>query len=313
MKYPRFLQEGDCVGITALSKGAGNKLLKVKKSLCYLKKDYRLMITPNVYGDDIVSSSIETRIREFNDLLNEDINGLITARGGDFAYEVINELDLEKVKEKKLLVEGFSDNSLLVYPLTTKYDLATVYGANSSFFDDDELAQYKLNNLEFLKGNLVTQKSYPDGNTSSINGDFESRGVIIGGCLDAIRFLFGTDLDGTKEFIEKYKNKKIIWYFDIYALNSVDTYLTLLQMKNMGYFKYSDTFLFSSVPYPRVDCLLEYHDAYKKALGDANIILNANVGHNEPRFTILNGSLATVTFRDNELILKQELMNENNG
>ena len=313
MKYPKFLKQGDCIGITALSKGAGNKLLKVKKSLCYLKNDYRLMITPNVYGDDIVSSSIETRIREFNDILNEDINALITARGGDFAYEALTGLDFEKVAEKKLLVEGFSDNSLLVYPLTTKYDLATIYGANASYFGDDELEKYKLNNLEFLKGNLVTQKSYPEFNTYSINGDFKSSGVIIGGCLDAIRFLFGTDLDGTKEFIERYKNKKIVWYFDIYALNSIDTYLTLLQMKNMGYFKYSDTFIFSSVAYPRVDCLLEYSEAYKKALGDANIIVDSSVGHIEPRFTILNGSLATVTYKDNELILKQELMNEDNG
>ena len=313
MIYPNFLKNGDCIGVTALSKGAGNKLIKIKKSLNCLRRDYRLIVTPNVYGGEIVSSSAETRISEFNNLLDENINAIITARGGDFAYEALNGLDFEKVKEKKLLVEGFSDNSLLVYPLTTKYDLATLYGANSTYFHDEELEEHKLNNLEFMKGNLITQKSYPECNTLSINGDFESSGVIIGGCLDAIRFLFGTDLDGTKEFIEKYKDKKIVWYFDIFSLNSIDTYLTLLQMKNMGYFKYSDTFIFSSVLYPSVECLLEYPDAYKKALGDNNIIINACVGHLEPRFTILNGSLATITFKDNELTLKQELMNENNS
>ena len=312
MKYPKFLKQGDVIGITALSSGAGNKILKVKASLNYLKKDFRLIVTPNVYGGEIVSSSAETRIYEFNNLLNEDIKAIITARGGDFAYEALNGLDYEKVKEKKLLVEGFSDNSLLVYPLTTKYDLATLYGANSTYFHDAEVEKYKLNNIEFMKGNLVTQKSCPECNTSSINGDFKSSGVIIGGCLDAIRFLFGTSLDGTKEFIKKYKKQKIVWYFDIYALNSIDTYLTLLQMKNMGYFKYSDTFIFSSVLFPSVDSL-EYIDAYKKALGDANIIVDASVGHLEPRFTILNGSLATITFKDNELTLKQELMDEDNG
>ena len=311
MRYPNFLKQGDCIGVTALSKGAGNKLLKIKKSLNTLRGDYRLIVTPNVYGGEIVSSSAETRIHEFNNLLDEDINAIITARGGDFAYEALNGLDYEKVREKKLLVEGFSDNTLLVYPLTTKYDLATLYGGNSTYFH--ELEEHRITNLEFMKGNLITQKSYPEFNTYSINGDFESSGVIIGGCLDAMRFLFGTDLDGTKDFIEKYKSKKIVWYFDIYSLNSVDTYLTLLQMKNMGYFKYSDTFIFSSVLFPNVECLLEYADAYKKALGDTNIIVNASVGHEEPRFTILNGSLATVTFKDNELTLKQELMDEDNG
>ena len=96
-------------------------------------------------------------------------------------------------------------------------------------------------------------------------------------------------------------------------MGSVDVYITLLQMKDMGYFKYSDTFIFSDVLFPNIECMMEYADGYKKALGDKNIIVNANIGHKEPRFTILNGSLATVSYKDNELVLEQELMNENNG
>lgn len=313
MKYPKFLKTGDVIGITALSMGAGKKILEVKTSFNYLKKEYRLIVTPDVYGDEIVSATSETRVSEFNNLLNEDIDALINLRGGDFMYEVLPNLDLEKVSKKKLLVEGFSDATLLLYPLTTKYDLATLYGFSAKSFYYDELDKSRLDNLEFKKGNLVLQKSYHDRNTFSVNGDFTSNGVIIGGCIDAIRFLLGTSFDGTKEFINKYKDKKIIWYFDNYALNSIDIYLTLLQMKNMGYFKYSDTFIFGSVMYPNEVSELLYIDAYKKALGNANIIVDANIGHVEPRFTILNGSLATVTFKNNELILKQELMDENNG
>lgn len=313
MKYPKFLKTGDVIGVTAISMGAGKKILEVKTSLNHLKEDYRLIVTPDVYGGEIVSASKEIRIKEFNDLLDENISALINLRGGDFGYEVIFDLDLEKVAKKKLLVEGFSDATLLLYPLTTKYDLATLYGFSAKSFYYDELDKSRLDNLEFKKGNLVLQKSYHDRNTFSVNGDFTSNGVIIGGCIDAIRFLLGTSFDGTKEFINKYKDKKIIWYFDNYALNSIDIYLTLLQMKNMGYFKYSDTFIFGSVMYPNEVSELLYIDAYKKALGNANIIVDANIGHVEPRFTILNGSLATVTFKNNELILKQELMDENNG
>ena len=313
MKYPKFLKTGDVIGVTALSMGAGKKILEVKTSFNRLKKEYRLIVTPDVYGEEIVSAISETRISEFNNLLDEDINALINLRGGDFMYEVLPGLDLEKVSKKRLLVEGVSDATFLLYSLTTKYDLATLYGFSAKSFYHEELDKSRLDNLEFKKGNLVLQKSYHDRNTISVNGDFTSNGVIIGGCIDAIRFLLGTSFDGTKEFINKYKNKKIIWYFDNYALNSIDLYLTLLQMKNMGYFKYSDTFIFGSIMYPSEVCELEYIDAYKKALGSANIIVDANIGHVDPRFTILNGSLATVTFKDNELILKQELMNEDNG
>lgn len=313
MKYPKFLKAGDVIGITALSSGAGNKILEVKTSLNHLKEHFRLIVTPNVWGDEIVSSSIDTRVREFNDLLNEDIQALMNIRGGDFAYETLDQLDLEKIVKNKLLVQGFSDTTFLVYPLTTKYDLATLYGANAKSFDSEILEEYQLVNLEFLKGNLVDQVSYNDRNTYSVNGNFKSSGVLIGGCLDVIRYLLGTSLDGTKEFINKYKDKKIIWYFDIFSMGSVDVYMTLIQMRNMGYFKYTDTLIFGSVKYPRIECLLEYSQAYKRALGDKNIIIDANIGHVKPDFTILNGGLGTVTFKNNVLKIKQELMNEDNG
>lgn len=313
MIYPNFLKDGDVIGITALSSGAGVRLLEVKTSLNHLKKDFRLIVTPNVYGEEIVSSSKETRINEFNDVLKENIQALINIRGGDFAYETLDGLDFDTIVKKKLLIQGFSDTTSLVYILTTKYDYATLYGFNGKSFDSEILEKYHLDNIQYMKGNLVDQVSFHDRNTYSINGDFTSSGVLIGGCLDVIRYLLGTDYDGTKNFIDKYKDKKIIWYFDIFAMNSVDTYLQLLQMKKMGYFKYSDTFIFGSIKYPQVECLLEYSDAYQKALGDANIIVDANIGHVKPCFTILNGSLATIIFRGNELELKQELLNEDNG
>lgn len=313
MKYPKFLKENDTIGITALSSGTGVKLQEVKTSLNHLKKDYKLIITPNVWGEEIVSSSVNTRIEEFNNLLDEEINGLMNIRGGDFAYETLGKLDLEKLVKKRILTQGFSDTTSFIYTLTTKYDFATLYGANAKSFDSDVLTKYQLDNLEFMKGNLVSQKSYQDRITYSINGDFNSSGVMLGGCLDVIRYLLGTQFDGTKKFINKYKDKKIVWHFDIYAMNSVDVYLVLLQMKNMGYFKYSDTFIFGTVKYPMVECELEYAEAYEKALGDKNIVYNANIGHVEPRFTILNGSLGTIIYQKNELRIKQELMYEDNG
>ena len=308
MQYPRFLNKGDTIGITALSSGAGEHIKEVKLSLNHLKENYHLTVTPDVYGDEIVSTNATTRIKEFNNLLNENVSGLMNIRGGDFCYETLDGLNYKKIVEKNLLVQGFSDTTSLVYILTTKYDLATIYGFNAKGYDSEILSKYQLDNLEFMKGNLVNQKSYHDKNTYSVNGDFKSSGVIIGGCLDIIRFLLGTNYDSTKKFINKYKDKRIIWYFDIFAMGSVDVYLTLLQMKNMGYFKYSDTFIFGSVLFPKVECLMEYTEVYKKALGNTNIIVDANIGHVEPKFTILNGSLATVKYSNNELVLKQELI-----
>ena len=313
MKYPRFLKENDTIGITAISSGVGSRIKEAKISLNHLKEHYKLVITPNVYGDEIVSSSIKTRIGEFNNLLNADIKAILNICGGDFSYEVLEKLDYKKIIKKNLLVQGFSDTTSLVYILTTKYDYATLYGFNAKGYDSEKLAKDQLDNLEFLKGNLVIQRSYGDRDTISLNGDFESSGVIIGGCLDIIRYILGTSYDGTKRFINKYKDKKIVWYFDIFAMGSVDTYLTLLQMKKMGYFKYSDTFIIGSVLFPKIECEMEYQEAFKKVFDNKNIIVDANIGHVNPRMTMLNGAIGKVSFKNNELIIKEELMYEDNG
>ncbi len=313
MIYPRFLKKNDTIGITAISGGTGNDIKEVKTSLNHLKEDYKLIITPNVYGDGLVSSSIETRIKEFNDLLNEDINALFNLRGGDFAYEVLDKLDYQKIVDNRLLVEGASDTSSICYILTTKYDYATLYGFNAKSYDSDILTKDRLDNLDYLKGNLIDQISYPEFNTTSVNGEFKSNGIIIGGCLDLLRFVFGTSYDGAKEFVNKYKDKKIIWYFDVVSMSSMDIYLTLLQMKNMGYFKYTDTVIFGKIWFPKIECDLDYIDAYKKVFGDINIVIDTNISHLDPKFTIINGSLATIKYKNKELRIKQELMYEDNG
>lgn len=312
MKYPKFLEKGDLIGITALSQGCGDALLEAKTSLNHLKESYRLSVTPNTYGNGYVSSSSEERIKEFNSLLDEDIKLLMNIRGGEFLYETLDKLDYEKLVEKNIWVQGYSDPTSLLYILTTKYDLATIYGFNGKNYDEKNLLDYQKNNLEILKGHIIKQESYMDRKTISLNGDFQSHGVIIGGCLDVLRNIFGTDYDHTLDFINKYQKEKIIWYFDIFSMNSVDVYLTLLQMKKMGYFKYSDTFLFGSVAYPLISCEMDYIDAFKKALNN-NIIADANIGHVKPVFTIINGSRASVTFKNNKMTLETEFMNESNS
>ena len=313
MKYPNFLKKGDYIGITALSSGTGDKIKEVKTSLNHLKEYYKLIVTPNVYGDEIVSSDAKERIKEFNELLDEDIKLLMNIRGGDFLYETLDGLDFQKIVKKNIWVEGYSDITNLLYILTTKYDLATIYGLNAKSFDNEILEEYQLNNIDFLNGKKFKQFSFNNYKTISLKENFSDNGILIGGCIDTLRYLFGTEYDNTLNFIEKYRDKGIIWYFDIYAMGSVDLYLTLLQMKKMGYFKYSDTFLFGRVLLPKIECNLSYQDAITKALGDKNIILEADIGHVKPVFTLINGCLYNVTYQKNKLVMEVMMDNENNG
>jgi len=307
MKYPTFLKKNDLIGITALSSGCSDSVNEMNLAIDNLKKNnFRVITTNNVYGNYFVSSDKETRIKELNELLDKDINLLQVARGGSLLYEILDIIPYDKIVANNLLVQGYSDPTSLLYILTTKYDLATVYGLNGKSYSDYPLMEYELNNLEILKGNLIDQTSY-DNDSISLNGDFESNGVIIGGCLEVLKDLVGTKFDNTANFIEKYKEHKIIWYFDIYEMNPINVYLTLLQLKNAGWFKYSDTFIIGKVLLKQNEDLMTYRDAYEKALF-GNIVYNTNIGHVKPVFTILNGSYTNVIYANNKVTIKQELM-----
>ena len=312
MKYPKLLKNNDLIGITALSSGASDCVDEMNLAIDNLKKDFKVEVTKNVFGNYVVSSSKEERVKELDSLLDKKVKMIFLSRGGDYLYETLDKIDFNKIKKSNIWIEGASDATALLYILTTKYDLATIYGLNAKGYDNEVLEKYQLNSLEILKGNILRQESFIDRKTISINGDIKESGIIIGGCLDVLRYLFGTTYDNTLNFLFQYRDKKIIWYFDIFAMGSVDVYLTLLQMKNMGYFKYSNTFVFGSILYPKIECELDYPSVYKKALGDVNILYDANIGHVKPSFTIINGSMATIEYKNNKMILDMELKNENN-
>lgn len=312
MQYPNFLKNNDLVGITALSSGTGNKIKEVKIALNHLKEYFHLIITPDVYGEETVSANRNTRIKELNELLDDDIKLLLNIRGGDFLYETLDGIDYSKIVKKNIWVMGYSDITNLLYILTTKYDLATIYGMNAKSFDNQVLSDYELNNIDILMGKNVLQESF-SSDTISLNGDFKDCGILIGGCLDTLRYLIGTEYDKTIGFLEKYKDYKIIWYFDIYSMGSVDFYLTLLQFKNLGWFKYSNTFLFGKVLFPKIECNLSYQEALNKIFDNKNIVFNADIGHIRPSFTLINGSLGKVDYQNNKLTVEMEFIDENNG
>ena len=306
MKYPKYLKDNDKIGITALSSGASDCVKEMDEAIKNIENYFKVLYTEDVYGDSVVSASSLERTKEFHELLDENVKLIMLSRGGDYLFDCLEYIDFDKIVDKNIWVEGASDGTGILYVLTTKYDLATVYGKNAKNFAN--IDEDNLNNIRLLKGNLFVQKSFGDRDIISTLGNFEDSGIIIGGCFDVIKNIIGTKFDNTKGFIEKYKNKKIIWYFDIFAMSSIDVYLSLLQLKYAGWFKYSDTFIFSAPMFPSIYGNIEYDDAIKKALGDKNIIMNANIGHLDPVNIIINGSFATITYDDGKMTIEQELV-----
>ena len=219
---------------------------------------------------------------------------------------------------------GYSDPTSLLYSITTKLDIATIYGMNAGSYDQENLHKSLQDNLEILKGNLVKQESFElyekeqddlkDGYNltekvfwKNLNGNFEVQGRIIGGCIDCLRDMIGTPFDNTVNFTEKYKDDGIIWYFDIFSLTTEEFYRSLFQMQQASWFKYTKAVIVGRVKFPNSYTQMTYEKALLKIFKKIPIIFDADIGHVAPKMTIINGAIATIESKDGKGSIRFEL------
>ncbi len=321
MIYPKFLNKGDTIGICAPSSGIDEGDTRFDVSLNRFKDEgYNIVETANVRTGMTPSSDVTTRAKEFNELMaNDNIDFIFSASGGDYLMEILPYLNEEAINEKiqsgKIKwFAGYSDPTSLLFYLTTKFDLATLYGVNGGSFGLDGLYKNHKDALEFIKGNIVVQESFEKCERLSYeekvksglnkyilntpvewltpNGDVDITGRLIGGCIDCLQYLIGTKFDYVQRFIEKYKDDGIIWYFDNFSLKSEELYCVLWEMKEAGWLKYSKGFVFGRTLIRGSMQNLSYEDAIIRALGkEIPIIIDADIGHVRPTFNLINGAI----------------------
>ena len=335
MIYPKFIQKGDVIGVCAPSNGVTREV-KVNQlnmaTLKFNKNGYQILETSHVrFNLDYASCDAKIRALELKKLYqNKDVSAIVCATGGEFLLEMLSYFDFSIVKENIKWLQGYSDPTGLLF-ITTNLDIATIYGHNFVGFGMDSWHESIENNLKILEGNLVLQKSFSmyegEGvepvlgteeyvlnspvywkNLNSEN-DIKIEGRMIGGCIDIITELFGTRFDKTLEFIDKYKDDGIIWYFDNCELSMEDLVRTLWKFKDNGWFQYSNGVIFGRSGSHNSNFGLTMEEAVKRVLGELQvpIILDADFGHVAPRMTIINGGYAIITSKDGKGTIKFEL------
>ena len=323
MKYPSFLKINDLIGVPTPSGGASDelKINKYKNAKKYFEKmGYKLELSDNLYNEyRSRSSSKEKRAKEINDMFkSKNIDLVLCAAGGEFLVEILPLVNFELIKENSKYVCGFSDPTGLLYPITTKYDIATIYGSNFSAFGEDTFYDCHHDFLDIITGKKLEEDSYEKYENERIervtgleglnltepvywhtldDKDISIDGRIIGGCMDIIAELAGTKYDGIKEFNKKYKNDGIIWYFDNCELSMEEVIRTLWKMNELEYFKYTKGVIFG-----RFGVETTFNDYNVKTcledsvLNELNIpiIYDADISHKGPSLTIINGSIAHI-------------------
>ncbi len=315
MKYPQFLKNNSTIGVTAMSAGVGKKIDEYMLSIENLKREgFNVLETKSVRVNNFVSTDGKTRAEELDSLVtNIDVDMIMCASGGDFCFDMLEHINLQNIMSNPKWVMGASDPTSVLYYITTKADVATIYGHNAGSFGQEQLDESCKICFKYLRGDLVLQNSYElfesDKKSRTLekynldtkvyyenfNGDMHVTGRMIGGCIDVLKDIIGTKYDGTLEFIEKYREDGIIWYFDNFVLSSEVLYRTLLQFRDAGWFKYTKGIIFGRDAYPSENFEgYGYREVIKKVFKEIPVVYNADIGHIPPKMTLINGAIADV-------------------
>lgn len=329
MIVPNWIKKGDTIGVTAVSDGVSDDkdIKRFENGRSKLDSlGYKAVFTDDVFKADEMGRSTDghERWKEYESLIDDaKVSAIISAKGGNFLNEMLPFVDYEKIQKNPKWFQGYSDNTCLVHSITTKCDMMTVYGSNFGDFGMEPWHSCVADNLKILEGKKTEQKSFTKyqenfgdrvtglegyNEDSDVlwkcygkdSGKTEFGGRLIGGCLDVLQFLHGTEYDSTEEFINKYKDDGIIWYMESFETSGENLMMMLWKLRECGWFKYTKGFLFGRPLFYTSGLGQPYVESVMYALGslDVPVIFDSDIGHKGPRLTILNGANAIVKWED---------------
>ncbi|MGN1044696.1 MAG: LD-carboxypeptidase [Candidatus Methanomethylophilaceae archaeon] len=321
MIRPPFLSAGDRIAVTAPSAGVSDPadVRRFENAASRLgARGYGVTFTPDVYSDmgDGRSSPAEQRAEELDSVLGDpDIAYVVSAKGGDHLNEIFDHTDLSRILDAPKWVQGYSDNTDILFRITTVYDIMSVYCGNFGDYGMEPWHRSVSENLEILEGRRMCQDSfdmYEDGfsdrttGLEPIEGDVPVRwisdgdqsfsGIAIGGCTDKLRDIAGTGMDRVRDFAERYRDDGIVWYMETFESDPKSFGDDLGRMCDNGWFEHAKGFVFGRPLFFEGD----YIGTVRGALEHLGLpmVFDADIGHKAPRLTIVNGAAIFVDVKD---------------
>ena len=326
MIIPRFLRDGGTIGVTAPSFGVTEptdirRFDHAKEVL--LERGHPVIETPNVHTADETgrSSPMMQRVIELASLLeNPDVDVIVSASGGDYQCEMLMGMDWDFMERHPKWIQGYSDNTVLLFKITVECDIATIYCGNFGDFGMEPWHQSISENLEFLEGKRLEQSSfgrYQDGFIDRVTGlepfsldkeselccpkgNVEFTGRLIGGCMDVLEWYHRKGNVMIDRFLDRYADDGFIWYMETYDMDESRISKMLNGMIEDGWFRNVRGFIFGRPLFYRGE---DYRGTIMESLErlDVPIIFDADVGHKPPRMTFVNGMMADVSICDDQM------------
>lgn len=336
IQYP-FLRKGATIGVTAPSSGVQPELHDLintaEKRL--KEKGYDIQIGDTVWTQEKAKSApAKIRAKELNEMLtNDGIELIFPPWGGELLIEILEHMNFNDMEPKWIL--GYSDTSVLLLATTLKTGIATAHGTNlvdvRGEYSDKTTAMWE-KVLSTKRGDSILQYSSEkyqkewqhDNPTPQIyhlteptewkvllGKDSQVEGRLLGGCIDVIRHLIGTEYGDVANFRKQFtKGEPILWYFENCYLNTTDLRRTLVQMRLAGWFEGCAGILFGRSPANDTVGNYTIEDVYQDLYEELQlpIIYDIDCGHVPPQITFVNGAYAKVEVREGKGKVLQHLI-----
>lgn len=335
MIFPNRIRKGKLIGTTAVSMSCVDERDCLRLENAYKTFDkfgFGAIETANVRSKEIiVSSSGEERAKQFLSLWqNKDVDWIIATSGGEILMEMLPYLQIDEANAK--WIQGYSDVSLLLYYITTKWQIATINGANVKSFGMEPLHESLVKNFEVLQNaSTFKQKSFElfEGTRSESDNPYEPynltdkvcykalclekdnfvAGRIIGGCFDVLSVLFGTPFDNTRAFCKE-NSDGMLWYIDNCEMNLAEFRRRIWQADFNGWFENANGFLIGRTPVAKEYFDYKYedmlHDCFDKY--QVPVFYDVDIGHIAPQWTMINGAYGEFKFYDGKGELTQKMV-----
>ena len=334
---PEFLNKNDTIMLVAPSFGCTISPYKERLSASianFKRLKYNIIEGDNIRKDlgKAASNTPKLRAKEIMDAFNSNAKAIMSVGGGETMIEILPYLDFEVIKANPKWYLGYSDNTILTFTLATLCDMESIYGINFPSFHTLPFKYDCRDTLKMLEGNntFLGYKSFErheyvpleEGEEPKEIDPLEPRhvnkrtklitysyttpveGRLIGGCLDVLQCLCGTEYDKACEYAQAHKDEGLIYFLEACELNSVAIRRALFQLKSAGWFKNVKMFIIGrSYNLNDKSFGIDIRDSYIDMLKEYNvpIILDAPFGHIGPTLPIRSNAHARVSIENNQI------------
>lgn len=339
MRYPEFLQKNGTIGFVAPSFGCATEPYYTAFMSALGKfqdMGYNVQTGPNCLVEKGIGISNEPKLcgMELNESYcgtNNDV--IISCGGGELMCEVVPYIDFERIRNSKpKWYMGFSDNTNFTFLSATLCDTAAVYGPCASSFGMKPWHPAVSDAFALLCGEKNKVRNYDmwerDSNKSEetplapynvtepvIIKNFPDEpavmeGRLIGGCMDCLVNLLGTEFDHVKEFTGRYEEDGFIWFLESCDLNIMSIRRAIWQMKYAGWFSHVKGFLIGRpVCFGEEMFGIDQYRAVTDLLAEYRVpvIMDLDIGHMSPMMPVITGALAKVKAENNQFEMEYVL------